>query len=89
MMLLEKRHVFLRSYQFCRKRTLTRRIKRSFTISKRVIWCRIRSVRKFLKLVWSTLRFAFSSRRRRFLHLVNSNCHNHHTYTSSSCFWLD
>lgn len=82
--MMEKRQLFLRSYQFCRKRTLTERIKGSLIRAKKVMWLRLRSARKIRRLVWSRLRYAFyCRRRRRFLRLIN---HNHHN--SSTCtFW--
>lgn len=82
--MMEKRRLFLRSYHFCRKRTLTERIKGSLIRTKKAMWLRLRSARKIRRLVWSRLRYAFCfRRRRRFLRLVN---HNHHI--SSTCtFW--
>ncbi|KAK6911732.1 hypothetical protein RJ641_023825 [Dillenia turbinata] len=69
---MEKRQLFLRSYQFSRKQSLTERIKRSLFRVKRVVCRRIKSARKIRKLVWFRLRFAFY-RRRKFLRLLNSN----------------
>ncbi|KAJ9180411.1 hypothetical protein P3X46_008658 [Hevea brasiliensis] len=91
-LMMEKRQLFLRSYQFCRKKSLTERIKRSLVRVKKVIWLRLRSARKLRRLVWSRLRSAFYCRRRRsFLRLRSPN---HHCYystssssSSSSCFW--
>ncbi|OMO86190.1 hypothetical protein CCACVL1_09742 [Corchorus capsularis] len=81
--MMEKRQLFLKSYQFCRKRTLTEKIKRSLGRVKRVIWFRLRSARKLRRLVLSRLRVAFY-RRRRFIRLMN----NHYRHTNnSSCFW--
>ncbi|KAK3228982.1 hypothetical protein Dsin_000863 [Dipteronia sinensis] len=88
-MMMEKRQLFLRSYQFCRKRSLSEKIRASFTRVKRVMWLRLRSTRKIPKLVWSRLRFrwGFSYRRRRFVRLVNNNYYyyyNHHSHNNSS-----
>jgi len=69
-MMMENRQLFLRSYQFCRKRTVTERIKGSFIRVKRAMWLKLRSVRKLRRLVWSRLRNAFYYRRKiRFLPL--------------------
>ncbi|XP_010659785.1 uncharacterized protein LOC104881376 [Vitis vinifera] len=90
---MEKRQLFLRSYQFCRKRSVADRIKTSFIRVKRVICLRLRSARKFRKLVWSRLRYAFYYKRRRFLRLLNmTHHHRHHSLLlrsdcPSSCFW--
>ncbi|THG19690.1 hypothetical protein TEA_024970 [Camellia sinensis var. sinensis] len=43
---MEKRQLFLRSYQFCRKKSVAERIKGSFFRVKRVVWSRFRSARK-------------------------------------------
>ncbi|KAK9291488.1 hypothetical protein L1049_019436 [Liquidambar formosana] len=91
--LMEKRQLFLRSYQFCRKRSVAERIKKSLVRVKGVIWFRLRSARKFRKLVWSRLRLGFSYRRRRFLRLVSTTPHHMTSNaldwpsSSSSCFW--
>ncbi|XP_065854806.1 uncharacterized protein [Euphorbia lathyris] len=86
-LMMEKRQLFLRSYQFCRKQSLTERMKKSLIRMKKVIWLKLRSARKIRKLVWSRLRFALNfRRRRRFLRLLNH--HNHHCSDDSSyCFW--
>ncbi|KAB1995046.1 hypothetical protein CXB51_034545 [Gossypium anomalum] len=85
MVMMEKRQLFLRSYQFCRKRTLTERIKRSLVGVKRVMWLRLRSARKLKRLVLSRLRFAFlcRGRKRRYIRLKN----NHFRHTHNSCLW--
>ncbi|KAF5731800.1 hypothetical protein HS088_TW18G00485 [Tripterygium wilfordii] len=73
--MMEKRQLFLRSYQFSRKRSLTERIKRSL---KRVFWfgLRLRSTHKISNFVWSRLRYLILYRRkRRFIHLLNSQNH--------------
>ncbi|OWM72353.1 uncharacterized protein LOC116197510 [Punica granatum] len=77
-LMMEKRQLFLRSYQFSRKRTLSERIRRCLIRSKRVIWSRLRCVRKLRKLVWSKLfklRHGFGSRRQysRLFRLLSSN----------------
>ncbi|OAY43888.1 uncharacterized protein LOC122724344 [Manihot esculenta] len=85
-LMMEKRRLFLRSYQFCRKKSLTERIKLSLFRVKKVMWLRLRSARKLRRLVWSRLRCAFYCRRRRsFLRLRSPN--HHYYYSSSSCFW--
>ncbi|KAK1294665.1 hypothetical protein QJS10_CPA16g01819 [Acorus calamus] len=76
---LEKRQVFLRSYQFSRKKTVSERIKRSFMRAKRVIWVKLRAARKLRRFVWSKLR-NFYSRRRRF-HRLTMN------FRFGSCDW--
>ncbi|XP_022719100.1 uncharacterized protein LOC111277142 [Durio zibethinus] len=82
-MMMEKRQLFLRSYQFCRKRSLGERIKRSLVRVKRVMWFRLRSARKLRRLVFSRLRFAFYLGRR-YIRLKN----NHYRHSrNSSCFW--
>ena len=81
--MMEKRQLFLRSYQFCRRRSLSERLKGSFIRVKRVICIRLRTARRFRKLVCSGLRYGFYYRRRKFLRLVN----NKKNYSSSNCFW--
>uniref|UniRef100_A0A7N0TFH3 Uncharacterized protein n=1 Tax=Kalanchoe fedtschenkoi TaxID=63787 RepID=A0A7N0TFH3_KALFE len=55
--MLEKRQVFLRSYQFSRKMSVSEKMKRSLVRVKGVIWLRLRgSTRKIRKVVWSKLR---------------------------------
>ncbi|KAI3439366.1 uncharacterized protein J3R85_004780, partial [Psidium guajava] len=92
-LMMEKRQLFLRSYQFSRKRTLSERIKRSFTRVKRVLCFRLRSARRLRRLVCARLsrlrhRLCYSRRRSRFLRLLCSNnfCNNQKRYSSSSCF---
>ncbi|XVF41682.1 hypothetical protein PTKIN_Ptkin01aG0299500 [Pterospermum kingtungense] len=80
-MMMEKRQVFLRSYQFSRKRSLTEKIKRSLVRVKRVMWFRLRSARKLRRFVLSRLRFAFY-RKRRYIRVI----YNSH-YRHSSCLW--
>ncbi|XP_044470451.1 uncharacterized protein LOC123199486 [Mangifera indica] len=83
-MMMEKRQLFLRSYQFCRKKSVSERIKTSIIRVKRVMWLKLRSAFKIRKLVWSRLRWSVNYRRRRFVRLVN---HNYHHYNSSCSFW--
>ncbi|XP_012088797.1 uncharacterized protein LOC105647357 [Jatropha curcas] len=79
-LIMEKRQLFLRSYQFSRKQSLTEKVKKSLGRVKKVIWLRLRSACKLRKLVWSRFRHAlYYRRRRRFLRLLSPN--------SSSCFW--
>ncbi|XP_073128421.1 uncharacterized protein [Henckelia pumila] len=71
---LEKRQLFLRSYQFSRKQSVSERIRRSFFRVKRVIWVRLRSIRKLKKMLWLKLKFSFTAGRRRlFRRLGNCN----------------
>ena len=84
--MMEKRQVFLRSYQFCRKKSLTERIKGSLVRVKKVVWLRLRSARRLRRLVFSRFRIkcGFYYRRRRFSRLLNG--HNRKS-DSSSCLW--
>ncbi|KAL1211786.1 hypothetical protein V5N11_023776 [Cardamine amara subsp. amara] len=80
---VEKRQLFLKSYQFSRKQSLTEKIKRSMRrVVKKVVWMRLKSARKLKRVVWSRLKTAFFYRRRRFFRLV-------HPYKSESsyCFY--
>ncbi|XAR49210.1 hypothetical protein NMG60_11032325 [Bertholletia excelsa] len=84
---IEKRQLFLRSYQFSRKKTVAERIRGSFFRVKRVIWVRLRSARKIRRMLWFRIRhglfFGFSRKnQRRFLRLNNSN----NSGSWSSCF---
>ncbi|KAL9174919.1 hypothetical protein ABFS82_02G082500 [Erythranthe guttata] len=54
--LLEKRQLFLRSYQFSRKLSLGERIKNSFSRVRKVLWARFRSARKLRKILWLNLK---------------------------------
>lgn len=86
--MMEKRQVFLRSYQFNRKKSLTEKIKRSLIRVKRVIWLRLGSARKFGKSLCFRLRYGLSYRKRKFLRLLRRyrlqhNCNN------SYCFWYN
>ncbi|KAL0384696.1 UNVERIFIED_CONTAM: hypothetical protein Sradi_2863900 [Sesamum radiatum] len=92
---LEKRQLFLRSYQFSRKQNVAERIKKSFFRVKKVMWVRFRSARKLRKMLWLKLKngLFFTTRRRRFfLRLHNSSygfCHGSSKGSSwqSSCLW--
>lgn len=48
---LEKRQLFLRSYQFSRKQSVGEKIKKSFFRVKKVIWVRLKSATKFRKML--------------------------------------
>ncbi|KAG4918458.1 hypothetical protein JHK85_056739 [Glycine max] len=78
--MVEKRQLFLRSYQFCRKKSLTERIKGSLVRAKKIVWLRLRSACKLRR----SFKCAFYYRRRRFFQLLHSN--NRKT-ESSSCLW--
>ncbi|XP_010070116.2 uncharacterized protein LOC104456913 [Eucalyptus grandis] len=94
-LMMEKRQLFLRSYHFSRKRSLSERIRRSFTRVKRVLCFRLRSARRLRRLVCSRLsrlrhRLCYSRRRSRFLRLLcnnnATNAYNSQKSDSSSCF---
>ncbi|GFP80414.1 hypothetical protein PHJA_000184800 [Phtheirospermum japonicum] len=86
---LEKRQLFLRSYQFSRKQSLSERIKKSFfrvrNRVRKVIWGRFRSVRKLRKLLWLKLKTGifFTARRRRFF--IRNCKYNYYSSRISSC----
>ncbi|CAA2995373.1 Hypothetical predicted protein [Olea europaea subsp. europaea] len=90
---LEKRQLFLRSYQFSRKQSLTEKIKKSLFRVKRVIWGRFRSARKLRKILWLRLTnglFFTSSRRRSSSRRFFLRLHGYATRDVSSqshCFW--
>ncbi|RDX75320.1 hypothetical protein CR513_44807, partial [Mucuna pruriens] len=50
--MLEKRQLFLRSYQFCRKKSVTERIKGSLVRAKKIVWLRLRSACKLRSFSW-------------------------------------
>ncbi|XP_058216815.1 uncharacterized protein LOC131327688 [Rhododendron vialii] len=83
---IEKRQLFvLRSYQFCRKKSFTERIKGSVFRVKRVIWIRLRSAVKFRKMLWFRLRnggLFCGTRKKRFIRLYNAT-----NTASKSFFW--
>ncbi|KAL1293884.1 uncharacterized protein LOC107619727 [Arachis ipaensis] len=86
--MIEKRQVFLRSYQFCRKKSLVDRIKGSLFRVKKVVWLRLRSARRLRLLIFSRLKRAFYYRRSRFSRLFNAaHCHHHNATQTSSCLW--
>ncbi|GER29276.1 hypothetical protein STAS_05123 [Striga asiatica] len=66
---LEKRQLFLKSYQFSRKQSVSQRIIKALLRAKRVIWVRLWSARKLRKVVWLSLKnrifFTASGRRRK------------------------
>ncbi|KAL9245939.1 hypothetical protein vseg_019533 [Gypsophila vaccaria] len=65
---LEKRQVFLRSYQFSRKHSLGERLRRCLVRVKRLILVRARKLRR---VVWSGLRYLIRCKRRRLSRLVS------------------
>ncbi|KAK9670059.1 hypothetical protein RND81_13G174000 [Saponaria officinalis] len=73
---LERRQLFLRSYQFSRKRSLGEKLKRSLVRVKRLFSVRFRSARKLRRVVWSDLRYALYVKRRRLSRLVNYYYYN-------------
>lgn len=83
---MEKRQLFLRSYQFCRKKSLAEKIKGSLVKVKRVICLRLRSAKRLRKSVCFRLRYGFSFRRRRLCRLLNYYRHNRKC-DNSYCFW--
>ncbi|XP_051146554.1 uncharacterized protein LOC127262087 [Andrographis paniculata] len=62
---VEKRQLFLRSYQFSRKQSVGERIRRSIWRVKRVIWGKFRSARKLRKMLWLKLKTGVFFTRRR------------------------
>jgi hypothetical protein len=87
--MIEKRQLFLRSYQFCRKKSLTERIKGSFVRAKKVVWLKLRYARGLRRKLVFFPRFkcGFYYRRRRFSQLLNSSSSHHRKVDSSSCLW--
>ncbi|KAI9081001.1 hypothetical protein K1719_035445 [Acacia pycnantha] len=81
--LLEKRQLFLRSYQFSRKQSIPERIKRSFVRVKKVVGLKFRSALRLRRLLCSRLKRSFYYRRRRFFRLVTA----HNRKNGFSCFW--
>ncbi|KAE9589526.1 hypothetical protein Lal_00000423 [Lupinus albus] len=77
--MIEKRQLFLRSYQFSRKKSLTERIKGSLIRVKKILCLRLRSAKRF---VFSRFKCAFYYRRRRFSKLLNRK-----SDSSSLCLW--
>ncbi|CAA7017198.1 unnamed protein product [Microthlaspi erraticum] len=68
---LEKRQMFLRSYQFSRKQSFAEKVTSSVKRVKRFVWTRLRSARRLKRVVWSRLRSAFFNRRKRFFRFLN------------------
>ncbi|KAJ8752305.1 hypothetical protein K2173_003941 [Erythroxylum novogranatense] len=88
LMKMEKRQLFLRSYQFSRKRSVGERLKRSLVRIKRLFLIKLRSARKIRRLVWSCLRYAlFYRRRRRFLRLLHIQTLDHDHQNPSFPFY--
>ncbi|VVA96631.1 unnamed protein product [Arabis nemorensis] len=78
---VEKRQLFLKSYQFSKKQSFTEKIKRSVKrVVKKVVCMRLKSARRLKRVVWSRLKTAFYCRRRRFFRLLHPN-------KSSYCFY--
>ncbi|KAI9099045.1 hypothetical protein K1719_024812 [Acacia pycnantha] len=71
--MMEKRQLFLRSYQFCRKKSVAERIKGSLASAKKAVWRRLRSALGLRKLVFSRFKCGFYYRRRRFFRLFNGH----------------
>jgi hypothetical protein len=71
--MIEKRQLFLRSYQFCRKKSLTERIKGSLVRAKKVVLLKLRyghgGLRKFV--FFPKFKCGFYYRRRKFSQLLN------------------
>ncbi|XP_047307348.1 uncharacterized protein LOC124910711 [Impatiens glandulifera] len=95
---MEKRRLFLQSYQFCRKKTMKERIRCSFFRVKRVVLIRLRSAKKIRKNILWLIRnrygIFFSIRRRTFVRLHNSNSINYYGNKKKkirrsrfSCLW--
>ncbi|WZZ12234.1 hypothetical protein YC2023_105323 [Brassica napus] len=68
---LEKRQMFLRSYQFSRKQSFTEKATRSARRVRRFVWTRLRTAKRWKRAVWSRLRTAFFYRRKRFFRLLH------------------
>ncbi|KAL9685624.1 hypothetical protein QQ045_023075 [Rhodiola kirilowii] len=84
---MEKRQLFLRSYHFSRKRSVSERINRFAVKVKRVILFRLQSVKKLRKVAWSELCFRQRRFHYRFGRLVNSDHHAAGMRQNSSCLW--
>ncbi|KAK8952465.1 hypothetical protein KSP39_PZI003760 [Platanthera zijinensis] len=66
---IEKRQLFLRSYQFSRKRGAAARLRSSAVRVRRLISVRLRAARRLPQLVWARLmRAVLNGRRRGYLH---------------------
>ncbi|KAK9054816.1 hypothetical protein SSX86_025895 [Deinandra increscens subsp. villosa] len=75
---VEKRQLFLRSYQFSRKQSSGQRIKRSLFRVKRLVWVKLRAAKK---MIWFRFRHGFLWKRS----FVPLN--HHHNNNTSVCFW--
>ncbi|PIN25601.1 hypothetical protein CDL12_01651 [Handroanthus impetiginosus] len=96
---LEKRQLFLRSYQFSRKQSVAEKIKKCFFRVKRVIWARFRSLKKLRKILWLNLKngLFFTTRRRRLFLRLHKYYNNYNNYgyagvsrgssSQSFCLW--
>ncbi|KAL7237795.1 hypothetical protein ACSBR2_003991 [Camellia fascicularis] len=89
---MEKRQLFLRSYQFCRKKkSVSEKITGFLFRVKGIIWVRIQSTMKVRKMVWFRLKHGLfnATRKMRFLYLhnPNNNKNNNNNIKSWSCFW--
>nr|KYP71694.1 hypothetical protein KK1_010963 [Cajanus cajan] len=85
--MMEKRQLFLRSYQFCRKKSLKERVKGSLVRVKKVLCLRLRSAKRLPRVLFSRIRIkcGFYYRKRRFSRLLNAHTHTR-KFHSSSCF---
>ncbi|XP_018456925.1 uncharacterized protein LOC108827910 [Raphanus sativus] len=68
---LEKRQLFLRSYQFSRKQSFREKATMSLRRVKRFVWTRLRTAKRLKRVVLSRLRTAFFYRRKRFYRLLH------------------
>ncbi|KAJ8441782.1 hypothetical protein Cgig2_009028 [Carnegiea gigantea] len=97
---VEKRQLFLRSYQFSRKQSLGERMRKSFVKLKQSLWVRLRSAKRVRRFVWAGLRSALYNKRRRLAKIVNyhfgGSCNGEKFYEyelfyaspcPSSCLW--
>nr|XP_043622890.1 uncharacterized protein LOC122594510 [Erigeron canadensis] len=88
---VEKRRLFLKSYQFSRKQSTSQKMKRCLFRVKKLIWVKLRSTKKIHKMIWFRLRHGlFYGLRRNKKTFIRLNHHHHHNnnFTSSAhCFW--
>lgn len=77
---MEKRQLFLRSYQFSRKKSMTEKIKGCVVRVKKLVWLKLRSARTLKRILCSRIKCSFYYRRRRFFRLLRK------THSASSCF---
>ncbi|XP_074330494.1 uncharacterized protein LOC141667776 [Apium graveolens] len=83
---MEKRAVFLRSYHFSRKQSFSEKLKKSFFRVKKVIRVRLRSAKRFRKMVWFRLKnglFYSCRTKTRFLRLQPTDARK--VWTRKSC----